>query len=530
MRTLFKQKLAFRTAVTILAVVLSLGSLVIVVEVSISSVSERESQNRQLENLLSTVVKTTSVAVFLSDEQLAKEIAEGLAGNDIVAEVTISTDEKVLAKVGKPVTDNRSILLHSEPQQLIRVIHSPFVPDEAIGEISLVSNPAVIAEKLRKSVISTLLIQLAEVFLAGLCTVLVVMRLITKPITTISNRLHRLNVTLGEKIPMPSNLHRQDEIGQLVHDVNVMIDRVVTLLGNERVLRQDLEVNERKFRSIFENATSAIFVVDDKGMLQSYNAAFLTLFHVSSTAIASSPVIYSMVDEYDEKLSELISRTLACNSNEEIEIRIGIDKPIWIKMVLSPGLQNTVQIVANEITSFKKAFSEVEKEITTDALTGIGNRRGVENRLARLLDPVQNKAANASAVFFMDLDHFKEVNDTYGHQAGDTVLIKVAEIVQKLIRKTDYSARSGGDEFILVLENIDDLQICARLAEDLLAEIGKPLTINPGVAVTVGISIGIACGKPGVITPEELMKQADSAMYQAKENGRHQYRFYSVVD
>jgi diguanylate cyclase (GGDEF)-like protein len=136
-----------------------------------------------------------------------------------------------------------------------------------------------------------------------------------------------------------------------------------------------------------------------------------------------------------------------------------------------------------------------------------------------------NRRRHRVAVLFVDLDQFKVINDSLGHNAGDQLLLAVAHRLRRMLRPSDTVARFGGDEFTILCENIDDPTAVMALAERVLEEIARPAWLDEG-EIFVTASIGIACSDRGGDTPETLVRDADAAMYRAKERGRRRAEFF----
>lgn len=147
------------------------------------------------------------------------------------------------------------------------------------------------------------------------------------------------------------------------------------------------------------------------------------------------------------------------------------------------------------------------------------------DRLQRAIEHSQ-KSQHYVAVMFIDLDHFKEVNDSYGHETGDALLIEVAAIFKQNLRPIDTIVRMGGDEFCVLVEEIDHLGLISDIANTLNEQLKQPLVVN-GKTVFISCSIGISLYPDDAQTPETLLRNADSAMYRAKELGRNGYQFYT---
>jgi len=160
-----------------------------------------------------------------------------------------------------------------------------------------------------------------------------------------------------------------------------------------------------------------------------------------------------------------------------------------------------------------------------DALTKLPNRVLFQDRL-RLAIEKSKRSQNLVALYFIDLDRFKEINDSLGHQAGDEVLRIVAKRLQESVRGEDTLARLGGDEFTLLVESVEHLQECIAIAQKMLAIAKKPIKIDEHT-LYISLSIGISLAPQDALNAVDLLKNADAAMYKAKEMGRNTFEFYS---
>ena len=166
----------------------------------------------------------------------------------------------------------------------------------------------------------------------------------------------------------------------------------------------------------------------------------------------------------------------------------------------------------------------VRQQANTDALTGLYNRRG----LVQAMDDRFKQGGNAAemSVMFLDLDGFKPINDTYGHDVGDEVLKEVSTRLQTCVRDHDILCRLGGDEFVLMFPSLVDREVLQQRADRVLARVNEPYWVGDS-RVTMGVSIGISIGPGDGKTGEELLAAADQAMYSAKKTGKNQFTFYS---
>jgi len=186
-------------------------------------------------------------------------------------------------------------------------------------------------------------------------------------------------------------------------------------------------------------------------------------------------------------------------------------------------LANTVKQLEIEIEEREKITAELHFLANHDALTGLPSLRLCKDRLDQSLAEARRNR-QTSAVLFLELDGFKEINDLYGHEFGDRVLKAVAERIKSETRETDTVARIGGDEFVIILSSLPQSLIANRIATSLIEEISRPLTVNR-TEVEISASIGISLYPDNGVTAEELIRTADKAMYRIKRSGKKNFGF-----
>ena len=231
--------------------------------------------------------------------------------------------------------------------------------------------------------------------------------------------------------------------------------------------------------------------------------------HVTNRGIPEQTVGV-IQDITDQKLAE----------QEIIDARNTLEKQVHKR---TRELAATIKQLQQEIAEREKISAELDFMANHDALTGLPSLRLCKDRLEHsLAEARRNK--QVTAVMFLDLDGFKKVNDSLGHEFGDLVLKVIADRIKVEIRETDTVARIGGDEFIIILSSLPELGIVERIATSLIAEISRPIQIEQNSA-TVGASIGIALYPENGDSAQELMRSADRAMYQVKESGKNNFAF-----
>ncbi len=181
--------------------------------------------------------------------------------------------------------------------------------------------------------------------------------------------------------------------------------------------------------------------------------------------------------------------------------------------------------VARDISDRKAVEERLAHQATHDALTGLPNRSAFLDRLARELVRAARQPRRSVAVLFLDLDNFKDVNDRFGHAAGDDLLVTLAGLLGQWVRPGDSVARFGGDEFIVLLQDVDGVGSAVQVAERVLEGLGS-LVVTAHGAIGVTLSIGIALSRVDGDTPEHMIHAADTAMYRAKSGGGNRHSVY----
>ncbi|PWH13431.1 MAG: PAS domain S-box protein, partial [Anaerolineae bacterium] len=215
----------------------------------------------------------------------------------------------------------------------------------------------------------------------------------------------------------------------------------------------------------------------------------------------------------------------------ELEHRCKDGSTRWMEVKVSLLLDAQGQPIgflglSRDISERRQARQILEYMATHDELTGLPNRYLFNDRLNHALQRAA-RDQNALAIMLIDLDHFKELNDTFGHPTGDHVLQEVARRLIGSLRQSDTVARMGGDEFCVILENVVHVQHVANVARKLLEVLAQPYALEQGVSWSLSASIGISLYPHDGESAEDLMICADVAMYRAKKR-RNRYRFYSL--
>ena len=301
----------------------------------------------------------------------------------------------------------------------------------------------------------------------------------------------------------------------------VQISDVTDQRRADELMRQ----SEERLRK-FAQATEESIVFHAKGFITDGNEAAERLLGYSLREVLGRQVLDFMSDDTRQLVVEQV-RAQREEPYEAVVVRKdGVHVPVEIVgKTISVGSEIHRLTVVRDIRARKEAQARIEFMAMHDALTHLPNRAFLVERLGRMQAQAE-RAKHALAVLFLDLDNFKNINDSLGHHAGDRLLREVAIRLTAAVRQADMVARLGGDEFVVVLAEIAEPQDAARVAAKLLDTIAAPLLLD-GYKVSVSGSIGIGLFPHDGDNAEMLIRYADVAMYHAKDNGRSNYQFFA---
>jgi len=317
-------------------------------------------------------------------------------------------------------------------------------------------------------------------------------------------------------------LARDDEVGAYP----------VVLTLNDVTGQRRAEEDLRLAATVFDNSVEAIMITDSQRRILSVNKAFTDLTGYSSGfVVGQTPAILSSsrqgLVQYDTIWSEAAEQGFWQGEIWQRR-RDGSEFQEWLSIGVVRNRGNSIShfvAVFSDITERKSNEARIAFLAHHDPLTSLPNRALFQDRLDQAMVRAE-RSCDMLALLYLDLDRFKTINDSLGHIAGDRLLQAVAERLQHCVRDTDTICRQGGDEFIIVLADIGDPDVPARIAEKILRRLSEPFEIDSHILGT-SFSIGIAVYPGDGTSVDVLMKNADTAMYHAKESGRNTYRFFT---
>ncbi len=301
-------------------------------------------------------------------------------------------------------------------------------------------------------------------------------------------------------------------------------------VSERRYAELALRASEERYRMLVEHQSDFIVKADHEGNLLFVSPSFCEFTGTDETELIGSPFMDIIHDEDRILVREARENThahpYACRYEHRMDVAGEIRWLAWSeKAVLADGRIQAVVAVGCDISRRKSAEEEIQKLAYYDVLTNLPNRALLHDRLNQAIAQAARDNRNVG-VLFLDLDHFKNINDTMGHNIGDRLLCAIAGRIEQSLRKTDTLSRLGGDEFVIALPAVNKEEDILTVANNILAALSAPIRLD-GIELYTSASIGIAVYPEDGHDVDTLLKHADMAMYKAKDHGRNNSQFFS---
>ena len=319
-----------------------------------------------------------------------------------------------------------------------------------------------------------------------------------------------------------------ESIPTLVND-DIILDGVVMDVSERREAEEQL----RLAAAVFQNTQDGVLIADTQPRIIAINEAYQEITgYTQAEALGQNPSILQS-GRHDRPFYQSMWASIEQTGHWQGEIwnrrKNGEIYPRWTTISAVRNDQGTVINyvgVFTDISQLKQTEARLERLAHYDPLTELPNRLLFQSRMEHALDSAYRKNEQV-ALLLIDLDRFKDVNDSLGHPAGDELLQKVVERIRKRLRDEDTLARLGGDEFVILLERLSNPQDAGRVAQEVIDTLVHAFRLASGAEVFISASIGISLFPDHGGTANELTQHADAALYLAKGQGRHTYRYYT---
>jgi len=474
--------------------------------------------------LSSTVYKTAQIAAYTGNRIIAEDVLDGLLENKLIYSVTINTDEFSLHQ-------GRHDGLFLPP--VTKILYAPFGGNNKMGELIITPSSDIIHLQAKAIALEITVLMVLLIIVTLVCMMAVIWLFITNPVSKLANELYLIRPGDNKRLTIPVLL-RETELETFSQTVNQLLDKVHQQIAEERKLRDRVELIANNFRMVFDLSTNALVVTDKSMNLLTYNPSFqdLVLSATGNRHLPHTSEWMSLLVKNPDEFIEQITFLLEDKSTGYFDVKLQSHengRRRWVSINAKEAVndygESIILIFINDITRQHEALNASLHDASHDHLTHLKNRRIAEQQIDQMIHSA-SRTHQPLALVVLDLDGFKKVNDTDGHDAGDKVLIEVANRLSNLTRKSDIVARWGGDEFLIALS--DATQATAmRLAQRFLQSISEPINIGKDKTANVGASIGIVICPDNAASFNAAFECADIAMYQVKQSGKNGIQVYN---
>ncbi|MCP8615700.1 PAS domain S-box protein [Salirhabdus salicampi] len=345
----------------------------------------------------------------------------------------------------------------------------------------------------------------------------------------IENHLSKRKAKNGRIIEMLASYAPVMENGVMVSGIAVYKD--ITSL---RELEDRLSRTEERYRIIAEYSTDLIRILDEDGFIRYASPSHENILGVSPEFFVNKSILSFIHKEDMSKVQKWLEQINVSKEPTKIEHRKLTKKgeAIWFESIGVPVLDEKGELdqivtITRDISIRKEQEEKLEKMALHDELTGLPNRILFQDRLEKALQTTARRG-QMTALFALDCDNFKGINDTYGHDVGDEVLMEFSNRIVKSVREKDTVARMGGDEFQVILPEIENRQDAIHVADRIIAAMEQPFQIGERTLhISTSIGISFYGSKDTHKTMEMLVKEGDEALYVAKNEGKNTFAIYS---
>ena len=448
---------------------------------------------------------------------------------------------KVLNRAGRIMSSRNNSNYNPNSKGVVFISSVDFLGN-AIGSVELTLSLERLEQKIADTYRNIIFVLISFAILFGGLIYTAVSILVVKPLSHLSDAANQLALGDFSAVLPPDT---GDELGQMVRAFSTMresrkgVEKELNDLntGLEAIVEKrvaELKDSETYVRAVIDNVNEGIIVMDGSGTIMSFNPAAEKIFGYSDTEIIQNSFKNLISGENAELSGIYKSYSEESSSDSPLGITrevVGLRKdfsafPLELK-TSQIRIQNNLLFItaARDITERKDAEQRINYMASHDSLTKLPNRTLLQDRIQQTLAH-NNRRDQKAAVIFVDLDKFKTINDTLGHDIGDGLLQEASARLVSSVRSEDTVARQGGDEFIILLSTISHPEDAGVIAQKILDSITRPFIIK-GKELHIGASIGISIFPEDGVDMETLLKNSDIAMYHAKESGRGNYQFFS---
>jgi len=544
-RLKWRDRLSVKQARIAVALTLLIGLLFSGIQIVWDLREEKSLIDRTVMQVLATLRESATQAAYGLDETLAARVVSGLFEYEpVYAAVLRDNFNNILAqKTEQQVSSNRTVLtklMFGENQEYEIPLETGSGRD-LVGHLSVKIDTDMIADGFLNRATRILTSGILRNLILGLILVVFFYVTLTKPLLRVSSLLRKIDPQnpTPDAIVIPEN-HDRDELGMILRTTRGLIERISATLDKLRTTEQQVRDRENQLTAIVQNVADGILTITTTGRIVEYNGATKQLLGLMRDETPQGRTLHEFLMPRAIPLLEHSLEELAAQSsdNQTTEKRLTlpirradqteIDVSIALRMIPDAATP-MMTAVLTDITVRKRYEEQLVYMANHDTLTNLPNRSMLESSLSKALDKHKEASSTrhgATAVLFIDLDRFKVINDSLGHDVGDLLLKAVAGRLQKVIGRQEIVGRLGGDEFLIIIPDLKETQDAAILSQAVLDALAPAFDIK-GRVLFVSPSIGIALYPSDGEDFPALMRNADTAMYSAKSGGGGTYHFFT---
>ncbi len=439
------------------------------------------------------------------------------------------------------IAPNSEILMGVVPNGVETRVHSFDLihdGDESfkLGQMTITASLEQIYANLKQTVVVVLTTQFLKTFFISILIVWIFQYFVTRHLSAMANYARNFSLNnLDDPLQLDrpdTEINRIDELSQVTEAINQMRERLQEDLRKQRL--DAAKINE--LSKAIEQSPSSVIICDRQWQIEFVNQKFTQLTGYDSAAMIGKHPGMLTDDPFLQRENRQLWQAIQLQvqrvgvwQGESNSVRRNGER-FWEQLIVTPikgtdGQVTNYLILGEDISIRKRYEQQLLRQANYDVLTGLPNRMLALDRLKLALAQAQREDTLVG-VMFLDLDNFKHINDTMGHDAGDSLLIEAARRISSALRGTSTVARLGGDEFLVVLPGLQDADSTTQVAERILQTFATPFTLNHQ-EVFVSTSIGIAIYPTDSENSGTLLQNADAAMYQAKNKGKSAFERFS---
>jgi diguanylate cyclase (GGDEF)-like protein/PAS domain S-box-containing protein len=517
-----------RTKFVIIAVTASTVILLIttIAFLSLELFFGHQDLNKKISVLGQVIAEQSTAALIFDDDKLLRSNLASLSADSSIVKSCIYNEENLLVASH---SSRKDVILCPQLMGTLTINKSSYVEqyipikldNQVIGTLYIACNDENIMKRFKQISFFAICILFSAIFITLLLATRL-QRIVTNPLRLLADTIN--NIIQRNDFSIRAKKQHSDELGQLADIFNELLSKIESE-------HYSLKGSEEKFRKLTSLSPVGIFQINPAGDIVYVNQRWRQINNITNQEPDLQSWFASLHPEDAPALNKLWHRLVTEHQDMACEVRLVASSGniSWGYIQATSLHSKDGKLLGflgslSDISELKKAQIQMENLAFYDPLTGLANRRLFKNRLAKAVKSVQ-RTDSSIALFFLDLDQFKRINDTLGHDIGDALLKEIARRLNNNVRENDTVSRIGGDEFTILLTNVNNTHDVRIVAEKILLSLARPFMLN-GQEIISTVSIGITMTPEDSIEPNTLMKNADLAMYRAKELGRNNFQFF----